>query len=209
MKSLIIDTSGERLLFALSSHGHLTHESSFPSLQASSLCATSLQSFLQESSVTLAHLDFICAGTGPGSFLGTRIGVTLAQTLSYALDIPLIGFCSLQVCSPPNPSSFCVVIDAKSQGFYTLKGTKNQEKVYYATEPALCSEKELLSLHHTEKLQLITPMKDALLKKSPSLSNIVLDIPPSLSHPCSSCYHLISTTKQSKKPLAIHYLRLC
>ncbi len=35
--------------------------------------------------------------SGPGSFTGTRIGVTIAQALSFALDVPAVGIKKAQI----------------------------------------------------------------------------------------------------------------
>ena len=36
-------------------------------------------------------IEGVIVFTGPGSFTGLRIGVTVANTIAYALDIPIIG----------------------------------------------------------------------------------------------------------------------
>lgn len=39
----------------------------------------------------------VAAARGPGSFTGVRVGLTLARSLGFALSIPTLGVCSLDV----------------------------------------------------------------------------------------------------------------
>ncbi|MGB7978555.1 MAG: tRNA (adenosine(37)-N6)-threonylcarbamoyltransferase complex dimerization subunit type 1 TsaB [Chlamydiales bacterium] len=57
--------------------------------------------------------ELIAVGTGPGSYTGVRVGVALAQGLSYGWGVPLLGFCSLRIFGPPP-----VLVDARSGKFY-------------------------------------------------------------------------------------------
>lgn len=40
---------------------------------------------------TLQDIDGIIGFAGPGSFTGLRIGLTVANTLAYALDVPVVS----------------------------------------------------------------------------------------------------------------------
>ena len=46
---------------------------------------------LKRSNKSLKDASDIVVLTGPGSFTGTRVGVTIANTLSWALNIPVFG----------------------------------------------------------------------------------------------------------------------
>ncbi|HLD11627.1 MAG TPA: tRNA (adenosine(37)-N6)-threonylcarbamoyltransferase complex dimerization subunit type 1 TsaB [Patescibacteria group bacterium] len=46
---------------------------------------------LQKTKTTLSDISEIYVHTGPGSFTGLRIGCAVANTLGYALDIPVNG----------------------------------------------------------------------------------------------------------------------
>ena len=48
-----------------------------------------IRDLLETQSRTLRDLEGIVAFAGPGSFTGLRIGLTVANTLAYALDIPI------------------------------------------------------------------------------------------------------------------------
>ena len=50
-----------------------------------------IASLLDESHKKLSGLQGIIAYQGPGSFTGLRIGLTVANTLAYALHVPVAG----------------------------------------------------------------------------------------------------------------------
>lgn len=50
-----------------------------------------LNKFLKSKKVKLEKLQKIIVNTGPGSFTSVRIGVVLANTLSYSLKISVVG----------------------------------------------------------------------------------------------------------------------
>ena len=48
-----------------------------------------LEEFLKSAKVKITEIKKIIANKGPGSFTGTRVGVTHAQALGFALNIPV------------------------------------------------------------------------------------------------------------------------
>jgi tRNA threonylcarbamoyl adenosine modification protein YeaZ len=50
-----------------------------------------LDKLLKQSKLKLAEIQGIIVVKGPGSFTGTRIGVSTANALAFALDIPILG----------------------------------------------------------------------------------------------------------------------
>jgi len=55
-----------------------------------------------------------------------RIGVAVARSLSYGLNIPLRGFCSLLAFLPSEKGHFASLLAAKSGNFFLLTGEKQQ-----------------------------------------------------------------------------------
>ncbi len=138
---LIIDTSSEHCLMGIAQDGKIL--SSLITLHANQLSQTlipSLQKLLQESGLKLSQLNEIAVGIGPGSYTGTRVGVSIAKSLSFALKTAsLRGFCSLLAFLPPlETGSFAAVMPSKTGDFYLLKGTRSEGKLS-------CSQSTLLS----------------------------------------------------------------
>lgn len=50
-----------------------------------------LSRILEDNNLTLSHLTAVEVNTGPGSFTGLRIGVSIANTLGSILQIPING----------------------------------------------------------------------------------------------------------------------
>ncbi|WP_338471499.1 tRNA (adenosine(37)-N6)-threonylcarbamoyltransferase complex dimerization subunit type 1 TsaB [Niallia sp. XMNu-256] len=56
-----------------------------------------IERLLDDCDMKPADIDKIVVAKGPGSYTGVRIGVTIAKTLAWTLNIPLVGVSSLEV----------------------------------------------------------------------------------------------------------------
>lgn len=56
-----------------------------------------INQLLVDTGVSLKSLDCIVFDQGPGSFIGVRIGISIAQGLSFGSDLPLVSVSSLEV----------------------------------------------------------------------------------------------------------------
>jgi len=45
---------------------------------------------MQENSLNLKELDYIAITIGPGSYTGTRVGLSISQGIAYSLSIPIV-----------------------------------------------------------------------------------------------------------------------
>jgi tRNA threonylcarbamoyl adenosine modification protein YeaZ len=81
------------------------------------LLAPAIEAVLAEAGVSRTELDRVAVGVGPGPFTGLRVGLVTARTLGAALDLPVVGVCTLDVLAlmaveDGIPSPFRVVTDA-------------------------------------------------------------------------------------------------
>lgn len=130
MKRLIIDTSSEYCLLALCADSHVILHTLF--LHSNRLAQTllpELSTLLSNAKTSLKEIDHIAVGVGPGSYTGTRVGVTVAKSLSYGLRIPLYSFCSSIAFLPDETGAFASVFPAKSGRFYLLAGHKTKSSI--------------------------------------------------------------------------------
>jgi tRNA threonylcarbamoyl adenosine modification protein YeaZ len=155
MQALIIETSTERGLIALSEDNQVKAVKELPfGYQQSKFLMSELEQLLKDQ--TAHSFDCIGVGVGPGSYTGIRIGASVAKALAYAWKLPLIGFSSLEAFIPKEQGLFAAVFDAKISGVYFLKGLKERQQISYLSEPSISPLAEL-NLHWQEIEFLVTP----------------------------------------------------
>jgi tRNA threonylcarbamoyl adenosine modification protein YeaZ len=128
MTALIIDTSTDRSLIAFFCKNKILGSSQKPhENQLSKYFFKEIQSLASACGISLSQLDYIAVGKGPGSYTGTRTAGATAKTLSFALNIPLIGFCSLKAFLPNRDGPFAISRKTKGGQVFVLKGTVEQQ----------------------------------------------------------------------------------
>lgn len=98
MTILAIDTSNLTLGVALIKDGkviaeHISHLKKNHSVRA----MPAIDELLKECGLKPSDLTQIAVAKGPGSYTGVRIGVTIAKTLAWSLNIPVKTVSSLEV----------------------------------------------------------------------------------------------------------------
>jgi tRNA threonylcarbamoyladenosine biosynthesis protein TsaB len=81
-----------------------------------------VESLLKDCDIAPSELDRIVVAHGPGSYTGVRIGVTIAKTLAWTLNIPLIGVSSLEALAANGryfDGYIAPLFDARRQQLYT------------------------------------------------------------------------------------------
>lgn len=94
-----------------------------------------LDSFLKKNKFKLQDIKKIVVNRGPGSFTSVRLGIVLANTLSFGLKIPLVGIYNLEI--------------KKKEEYLKLnklKFSKKFIKPYYDRDPDITKSKKKISI---------------------------------------------------------------
>lgn len=126
MTCLILDTSTDQCLIALTSYCHIEIQEIF--YHKNQLSSTLLPK-IQALCPSLKILTEIAVGIGPGSYTGTRVGVAVAKSLAFGLGIPLKTFLSPLAFLPHQEGEFEAVLPTRSGQFYVLKGEISDGKL--------------------------------------------------------------------------------
>jgi len=123
MTVLAIDTSNYVLGVALANDSQMIGEFTTNLKKNHSVRAMpAIEHLMKECDVKPEQLTKVVVAKGPGSYTGVRIGVTIAKTIAWARNIPLVGVSSLEVLAA-NGQYFngyiCPVFDARRGQVYT------------------------------------------------------------------------------------------
>lgn len=98
MLTLLIDTHYDIITLIIYQDGHILACQEYPSsYQHSRIVLPAIDKLLTAQKVSVQDLNEIIVVNGPGSFTGVRIGVTIAKTLAYTMNIPIKPVSSLFV----------------------------------------------------------------------------------------------------------------
>jgi len=123
MKVLAIDTSNYVLGVAIVDQEKVIGEviTNLPKNHSVRVMPT-IEQLMKECGIKPKELDRIVVAMGPGSYTGVRIGVTIAKTLAWSLQIPLVGVSSLEVLAANGRhfnGSISPIFDARRGQVYT------------------------------------------------------------------------------------------
>lgn len=73
---------------------------------------------LADAEISMADLDAVVIGCGPGPFTGLRVGMASAAAYGHALNVPVHGVCSLDAIGVQTSGEMLVVTDARRREVY-------------------------------------------------------------------------------------------
>lgn len=117
MNTLLIDTHDELITVSFILKNNIFTKEVISESHSTHLLPL-INDMLNEKNIKLNDFNRIVVVNGPGSFTGIRIGLTVAKTISYVLNIPIYTISSLKayLVSSDINNKMCVIEDSK--GFY-------------------------------------------------------------------------------------------
>ncbi len=135
MNTLFIDTHGDNVLVVLYKEGKIAKFESVPAAQNHCThTVPTIHKVLSESEIAIKDIKEIFICVGPGSFTGVRIGVTIAKTLAYSLNIPIKPISTLTMYAVSNNvgSGKLIVVEDKKGYYFAIFNNVNQEMSEYS-----------------------------------------------------------------------------
>lgn len=134
---LAIDTATEQCSVALKVGDQVFQRAAITPREHSQRVLGFVDEVLAEAGLTLADVDGIVCGYGPGSFTGVRIGVAICQGLAFSHTLPVYPVSTLaalaqQAVRKHNAERVLCAIDARMNEIY-LAGYELQDEVLVET----------------------------------------------------------------------------
>ena len=126
MYSLFIDTHGKNVLIILFKDGKVLEKIDIATMNKHSVVTMpSIRQILENNNCEVTDLNEILVCNGPGSFTGSRIAVTIAKTMAYALDVPIKQIDALTIMAVNVANDNKVVALKDRNGAYVGKYDSN------------------------------------------------------------------------------------
>lgn len=146
MKTVFLDTSYKTMTIACVEHKQVVafyHEEAFK--RQSELAMSVLDESIKEAGWVPREIDEIVIASGPGSYTGVRIAMTIAKTLAAISDIRVKTITSLEIFVE-SPDKTLVLFDARSERAYV--GMFENRK--YIQGPLVCTVDQIKELIESE-----------------------------------------------------------
>lgn len=162
MISLFLDTSSKKLVVGLVKDEEIISLVEKETVNDhSKYLVPIIDEEIKKNNLTIKDINKIYVISGPGSFTGTRIAVTVAKTLSYALNVPVKSISALKqyVFEYENNDYYAVILNERTDKAYFGLYDKDYNEVIPEEYTSLDKINEKLSSYVTNKLLVITDME--------------------------------------------------
>lgn len=121
MYQLLLDSSNIYLSVGLSKDGKVVDSIFYNAWQRQSeVMVTEIDNILKRNKVDKKDLDAVVVGIGPGSYTGVRIGVTIAKTIAYALNIKIYAKSSLSLLKINDDPTICLFNARSGRSYFAV-----------------------------------------------------------------------------------------
>jgi tRNA threonylcarbamoyladenosine biosynthesis protein TsaB len=142
MRILAIDTSTETCAVALGDGRAWDERSLVAGHRHSDLLLPMIRGLLDDHGATLAQLDGVAFGAGPGAFTGLRIACGVAQGLALGAGLQVIGVSTLEALAETarqrhGAGKVIAALDARAQEIYVAAYRHDGVRWHQAVAPAV------------------------------------------------------------------------
>ena len=181
MYKLFISTYSELITIGLFKDNNLIMQKEKESEKSHSIyLVPMIDEILKENNIECQDLSEILVVNGPGSFTGIRLGVTVAKTLAYTLNIPIKTISSIEAISASIKDDNKIITISDTKGKY-LGIFENNKLV-----------NELIYLKNADYEQYINNYNYPIYEDSKldlqSINNYSLEIAPTSAHAVKAIY---------------------
>ncbi|POP44852.1 tRNA (adenosine(37)-N6)-threonylcarbamoyltransferase complex dimerization subunit type 1 TsaB [Superficieibacter electus] len=150
MRILAIDTATEACSVALWNDGKTGAHFELCPREHTQRILPLVQQQLSDGGVTLADLDALAFGRGPGSFTGVRIGIGIAQGLALGANLPMIGVSTLMTMAEgawrkTGATRVLAAIDARMGEVYWAEYQRDEAGVWHGEETEAVLKPEVVN----------------------------------------------------------------
>lgn len=137
---LAIDSATQTGSVALCHQGEVVSREALMPREHSVRMLPMIDACINEMGIALPMIEAIAVTHGPGSFMGVRFGIGLAQGLGFGLDCPIIPLSTLRVLAQTattisSATHFLAGWDARMGGIYWGEYTKQDDDCVQACQP--------------------------------------------------------------------------
>ncbi len=149
MKLLSLDTATEACSAALYIDGEVSEQYQIAPQRHAELILPMAEELLAEAGLSLAQLDAIAFGRGPGSFTGVRIAAGVVQGIAFAADLPVVPVSSLAALAQGAAresagNTILAVIDARmNEVYWSAYDVADSAQVTAIAEEQVCAVGEI------------------------------------------------------------------
>lgn len=149
MNLLALDTSTENCSAAITINGELYQQQQMTQRGHSTLILGMLDQLFKQADASIADIDALAFGRGPGSFTGVRIGVGVAQGIAFARELPVIPVSTLAAIAQmayehSGQANIAVAMDARMDEIYAASFHVKEGFVQLLDAEKVCAAEQFL-----------------------------------------------------------------